>query len=295
MKLRRITRGAGPALLLALLTGPAHSDAEPACLGCHTDNADKPIHALFKTPHGKLQGGGAMACIACHGASEAHAGNPTMEKPTTSFGPRWGVAPAEANTACLSCHDKEQQMFWLGSGHEQEDLACTNCHRAHINRDPVLSDSGQLDACLGCHTRRQAELRLPSRHPILEGKTSCTDCHNPHGSGSESALVAATLNDTCYGCHQEKRGPFLWEHPPAAEDCSNCHTPHGSVHANLLTARAPFMCQQCHSAAFHPSQLYDGQSIRNNTANQYILGKSCLNCHSQIHGSNHPSGARLTR
>jgi hypothetical protein len=26
-----------------------------------------------------------------------------------------------------------------------------------------------------------------------------------------------------------------------------------------------------------------------------MLGKNCLNCHSQIHGSNHPSGARLTR
>jgi hypothetical protein len=26
-----------------------------------------------------------------------------------------------------------------------------------------------------------------------------------------------------------------------------------------------------------------------------LLGGSCLNCHSQIHGSNHPSGAGFAR
>jgi hypothetical protein len=31
------------------------------------------------------------------------------------------------------------------------------------------------------------------------------------------------------------------------------------------------------------------------TANQNVLGKNCMNCHGQVHGSNHPSGARLTR
>ena len=186
-------------------------------------------------------------------------------------------------------------MFWQGSVHDQEEIACTDCHNTHTNRDPILSAEGQLDSCLACHTRQQAELRLPSRHPILEGKTSCTDCHNPHGSTTEFALLQPTLNDTCYSCHAEKRGPFLWEHPPAAEDCSLCHKPHGSVHASLLNTRGPFQCQQCHSAALHPSQLYDGSSTRSGSSNQYVLGKSCLNCHSQIHGSNHPSGARLAR
>jgi hypothetical protein len=26
-----------------------------------------------------------------------------------------------------------------------------------------------------------------------------------------------------------------------------------------------------------------------------VIGRSCQNCHSQIHGSNHPSGARFQR
>ena len=248
----------------------AHS--QPDCMTCHTAASDEPIHALFQTAHGRLNGGGMAACTSCHGSSDAHRGNPTNNAPDTSFGPRWEGAAADTNTACLGCHEQKQQMFWLGSVHEQEDLACTSCHNSHTRSDAVLSDAGQLDTCLGCHSRQQAELRLPSRHPILEGKTSCTDCHNPHGSGSESALIEPTLNDTCYSCHSEKRGPHLWEHPPVAEDCSNCHKPHGSVHANLLTARAPFMCQQCHAAAFHPSLAYDGSSTRNGSSNQYLLG-----------------------
>ncbi|MEP1595023.1 MAG: cytochrome c3 family protein, partial [Halieaceae bacterium] len=108
-------------------------------------------------------------------------------------------------------------------------------------------------------------------------------------------LHQVSVNDNCFSCHQEKRGPFLWEHPPAAEDCSLCHRPHGSVHPRLLTARGPAQCQQCHAAAFHPSLPYGTEGLPGGSANQNVLGKNCMNCHSQVHGSNHPSGARLTR
>ena len=273
----------------------AKKAAEPRCLMCHRDSADKPVHAIFKTPHGQLNGGGAAGCVSCHGASNEHQRGPTRNPPDRSFGPKWALPVAEGNGVCLECHNKESQMFWLGGVHEQEELACTDCHNAHVPRDPMLTADGQLDQCLTCHTRQQAQLRLPSRHPILEGKTACTDCHNPHGSSTESMLTAPTLNDNCYECHQDKRGPHLWEHQPVSEDCSYCHNPHGSVQPSLLTARGPFLCQQCHSANFHPSQAFDGRSTTNSSSNAYILGKNCLNCHSQVHGSNHPSGARLMR
>jgi DmsE family decaheme c-type cytochrome len=282
-------------MTMALLGAAASIADDGGCTGCHTASADKPVHAILQTPHGRIKGGGNAACTSCHGESEAHAGNPSQEAPTTSFGPRWALPAEGSNAACLSCHQGEQQMFWNGSVHETEDTACTDCHQLHRNQDPVLTADGELSTCLTCHTKVQAEIRLPSRHPIVEGKTSCSDCHNPHGSSSDFALLAPTLNDSCYGCHAEKRGPHLWEHPPAAEDCSLCHRPHGSVNERLLTSRAPFLCQQCHSAAFHPSQLNSGATAGNRSSNQNLLGKNCLNCHSQVHGSNHPSGARLTR
>jgi DmsE family decaheme c-type cytochrome len=279
-------------LLLLVLSGAQAS--EPTCLRCHDASSNSPVHAIFQTRHGQLEGGGVAACISCHGDSSEHAASPTRDAPTSSFGPRWALPSDKANGVCLGCHQQDQ-MFWVGSIHEQEEVACTDCHNSHRQRDAVLVRGGELDTCLGCHTRQQAELRLPSRHPILEGQTACTVCHDPHGTTTESALRQPTLNDNCYSCHDDKRGPHLWEHPPVAEDCSTCHKPHGSVHASLLTTRGPFLCQQCHSAAFHPSVQYDGRSTTSGSSNQYVLGKNCLNCHSQVHGSNHPSGARLAR
>jgi hypothetical protein len=63
----------------------------------------------------------------------------------------------------------------------------------------------------------------------------------------------------------------------------------------MLKVRTPWLCQQCHAEAFHPSDLYNGAGIPPAGAAQQLLGKGCLNCHSMIHGSNHPSGQRFSR
>ena len=108
-------------------------------------------------------------------------------------------------------------------------------------------------------------------------------------------LAKQSLNQTCYSCHAEKRGPVLWEHAPVSEDCSLCHAPHGSVHMALLKKPAPLLCQQCHSPAGHPSVAYTAQGLPSGTPSGFLLAGSCANCHTQVHGSNHPSGARLMR
>jgi DmsE family decaheme c-type cytochrome len=268
---------------------------EPGCLDCHTAEAGSPVHTIFNTAHGKVQGGGAASCTTCHGASEAHDRRGKRAPPDVSFGPRWPSDAETRNASCQGCHDNGDQLLWAGSAHQQDNLGCNDCHRSHQVRDIALDDRESQQLCLNCHSQVRAELQLPSRHPITEGKTACGDCHNPHGGLGDAALHQATLNDNCFSCHQDKRGPFLWEHPPAAEDCSLCHRPHGSVNARLLTARGPALCQQCHAAAFHPSVPYGSQGLPGGAPNQNVLGKNCLNCHSQSHGSNHPSGARLTR
>ena len=129
---------------------------------------------------------------------------------------------------------------------------------------------------------------------------TCVDCHNPHGSTSKSLLKADTVNETCYTCHTEKRGPFLWEHAPVRDNCLTCHNPHGSNQDKLLTAARSFLCQQCHGngpAVGHQSTMYNAGQILGGGAgpSTRTLGRSCQNCHSQIHGSNHPGGARLQR
>ena len=264
------------------------------CTQCHAASADKPLHALFNTAHGNLQASdGGNSCQTCHGGSEQHASNPINTPPSVSFGPRWPSDKEVSSGQCLTCHKGGEQMFWAGSAHHQESMGCNDCHTVHAMQDPVLAKISQPDVCYGCHVRQRSEAQLPSHHPIVEGKTACADCHNPHGSSTQVMLREPTLNDTCYTCHAEKRGPFLFEHAPVSEDCSLCHTPHGSVNTPLLTSRGPALCQQCHMAAFHPSLPSTGSGIA--SASPLLLAKNCTSCHSQVHGSNHPSGARITR
>ena len=107
--------------------------------------------------------------------------------------------------------------------------------------------------------------------------------HNAHGSQSVKLIAANTVNDKCYECHPERRGPFLWEHPPAREDCLNCHRPHGSNNPGLLKQRTTYLCQSCHLQGRH-------QTVAGRPNSIWQLNRGCINCHPQIHGSNHPSG-----
>jgi DmsE family decaheme c-type cytochrome len=137
--------------------------------------------------------------------------------------------------------------------------------------------------------------------PVPEGKMSCIDCHSPHGSPTRPLLRADSVNDVCYACHADKRGPLLWEHAPVRENCLNCHQAHGSNHEKLLVAARPYLCQQCHtSPAAHAGQFFRGDqtagaALAGGTQSPRMIGRTCQNCHSQVHGSNHPSGARFQR
>jgi predicted CXXCH cytochrome family protein len=72
------------------------------------------------------------------------------------------------------------------------------------------------------------------------------------------------------------------------ESCATCHEAHGSSNRNLLNRKDSFLCLQCHSYGGHINL-----PRYNRTSNPY--GSGCTNCHMAIHGSNHPSGAKLTR
>jgi DmsE family decaheme c-type cytochrome len=130
-----------------------------------------------------------------------------------------------------------------------------------------------------------------SHMPLREGKMTCTSCHNPHGTLTPSLLKEVSLNNTCYTCHAEKRGPFLWVHPPVNENCANCHDPHGSNHENMLRVAKPRLCQQCHIETRHPTSPYG----RDTGSLKFVMGRQCVSCHAVIHGSNHPSGFAFTR
>jgi predicted CXXCH cytochrome family protein len=139
----------------------------------------------------------------------------------------------------------------------------------------------------------------PSHHPILEGKVKCSDCHNPHGALTHAMLKHETVNQQCYSCHADKRGPFVFSHPPVEENCITCHTPHGSSHEKLLADKAPNLCQDCHVTGRHPttstargSRGSSPTARRTRRPNTRFIARGCLNCHNQIHGSNAPRRTR---
>ena len=176
-------------------------------------------------------------------------------------------------------------------------VGCSNCHYISERRSEknLFITEDPKKACFQCHKERRAQLQRSSHMPLREGKMDCASCHNPHGGPGPSLLKTASVNETCYTCHAEKRGPMLWEHPPVRENCANCHEPHGSNYPNLLKMKVPYLCQSCHVGAGHPSNIYNANNLPGGTTDQRLLGKGCLNCHSQVHGSNHPSGPRFQR
>jgi DmsE family decaheme c-type cytochrome len=206
------------------------------------------------------------------------------------------MAARDVSAVCLTCHTRGEHAQWKGSMHDTRNLSCITCHSVHSPK----SESAQLktatitETCAGCHTTEAAKLQRLGHMPVREGKMECTSCHNPHGTTSARLLRAGNwINETCTSCHAEKRGPFLWDHAPVREGCNTCHDPHGSNNDRMLVAKLPMLCQRCHIGTKHPSTIYDNNAL--NSKSSRLIGRACINCHQQIHGSNSPAGNTFLR
>jgi DmsE family decaheme c-type cytochrome len=319
------------AWLLALGTAHATVDESPAakavaeslkkdavCTRCHDESETKPLLSIYQTRHGVKADARTPTCQSCHGESDKHLaggkgpGTASRPPPDVVYKSKTSVFPptdalAQADT-CLACHKGGKRMHWDASQHQSRDIPCATCHQVHVRSDPVLTKATQPEVCYACHKTERAQSHRISTHPLAAGQMACSDCHNPHGTTGPKLLAKDSVNDTCYTCHAEKRGPFLWEHAPVVDDCTNCHTPHGSTNAPLLKARAPWLCQECHSGD-HGAQINSGANLQagavttvnginplaNAGARAQMGARACMNCHVLVHGSNHPAGAKFQR
>jgi DmsE family decaheme c-type cytochrome len=291
------------------------------CMKCHDES---PVIDVLNTPHATKGDSrtpfASHDCETCHGASPEHvasagklkAGDKPIPAAIRFSGP--GATPIkERNAVCLGCHENAKFTNWAGSTHEANNVACDSCHTIHVKKEPLLAKATQPEKCFTCHTQQRSESFQQSHHPIREGKVTCSDCHNVHGSAGPKLVKEFTVNETCYNCHADKRGPLLWEHQPVREDCTLCHSPHGSSNARLLNERLPYLCTGCHSddpnvvstpgarvssigwfggGASIPGHAPVGSGVINSPYMQY---RSCMNCHQMVHGSNSPNGSYFIR
>ena len=261
---------------------------QDTCLACHEDKAYKgTLHGMAANPRTPAA---TQGCESCHGPGKAHA-----ESGDASLIRRFNKESAvESSQACLTCHNRGNHAGWEGSGHERRNLSCSTCHSVHSPKsaERQLVQATETQLCATCHRLQVTKTERAVAHmPVREGKMSCSSCHNPHGSISnvKNLKTGSSVAELCTSCHTEMRGPMLFEHAPVRENCATCHDPHGSSNDRMLAVRMPMLCQRCHIASKHPATLYDKDQITTNKSNR-MFGRSCVNCHSNVHGSNHPSG-----
>lgn len=263
------------------------------CYRCHQQTQDLERIAHPHQIHGKNN----FECKTCHD-------------------PHGSIRQQSRTDLCLECHTGHPTMGWKSSAHALHGVACVDCHNPHTSTElPRYADIrhggwqrekrlpmavNDPETCYPCHQNIAAQFSLPSHHPLQQGKMRCTSCHDTHG-GATGNLKEPTINLVCYKCHADKQGPFVYQHPPVEENCDICHNPHGTVANNLMRQPTTFLCLRCHSGHRGNShsnidQFQKGVAGGNLRPAFYT---NCIQCHSQVHGSDVPSatrrGSRLQR
>ena len=204
----------------------------------------------------------------------------------------------ERNAACLDCHQNQARTGWHAGAHERGALACTDCHKLHAERDAVLTKADQADVCFSCHKKQRADFQKTSTHPVRFGLMRCSDCHSPHGSSEHGDADQADAEPdllhlprrkaraAVVGARAGGRRLLAVPHRATARCAARCSTRARRCCASNATAR-PAIRRWRAPGPRCPAAMRGG-SI-------FLLAGSCTNCHSQVHGSNHPAGAKLMR
>ncbi|MBF0121842.1 MAG: hypothetical protein HQL21_00360 [Candidatus Omnitrophica bacterium] len=201
------------------------------------------------------------------------------------------------NETCASCHEDQVKNYKL-STHGRLQLkgvdgvaeGCEICHGpGSIHAESgggkgvaIINPTKDPSICFSCHMEKKMEFNLPNHHPVLEGKMSCSDCHDPHGDANPTATSMESVNDSCFKCHKDQQGPFLHEHPALREGCASCHKVHGSINEKLLISGQSNLCLKCHTQTNFPTVGANSHSSRLYQGNCWASG-----CHFDVHGSNY--------
>jgi DmsE family decaheme c-type cytochrome len=248
------------------------------CLLCHDGQAE----TLQGTPHQLLSEDDIspsimVGCTGCHIGWEDHVDDPAADNIVA--GP--GLGSLEQAQQCNRCHQTPHQAAMATTdAHGRNGYNCSSCHTIHGNQNRMLVKDERENYCLECHNVVEAQFKARSAHPLESGNIRCTDCHQ-FGNIADQ-LHAQGLDWTCQECHPLIAGPHIYEHPVTYEHlvegsgCTECHNPHGSPNDRLLKQPGDGTCRQCHMVPPGHRIAHAGLGSRH----------ACIDCHSEIHGSN---------
>jgi predicted CXXCH cytochrome family protein len=197
------------------------------CYTCHTVTGNG--NAASGTPAGHDAVKDAVyydvQCENCHGAGLTHVegvGQGSLVRPLARIG-------MTGTGDCGDCHSGAHQPFaeeWSASGH------------ANVS----ASRAGNAE-CAGCHDGRKALERFDPTVNYKEKAgatdyqpTTCSVCHNPHGSDNPSQLrfpvtSADPAQNLCMQCHLRRIEPLVSSSSP--------HAPQGAVLLGFAGYRPP--------------------------------------------------------
>lgn len=214
---------------------------------------------------------------------------------------------------CSECHDQIAEDFDSSThallkvqGANTEHIGCESCHGAgsvHANSggayNTIINPKKDPGVCFQCHLDVRSSFHLPHAHPVLDGKVSCSDCHDPHkGPAVKGGTTLVGANDLCAQCHMAQHGPFVFEHEATREGCTICHQPHGSINAKMMRERNAAACTKCHPV----QQTSGGVFIGGFPHDTFVPGGTSrlsrgtcwsAGCHEAVHGSQVSSSLRF--
>lgn len=148
---------------------------------------------------------------------------------------KWVHKPVK-EAKCFECHDKERHFIPVEpfaerclKCHTKMDASikeapythgpvaagfCTICHSPHKSTDKTHLRKPVNSLCADCHVADDQGFSYHSQsyikfHPVekvfvkkLDKELECSDCHNPHYSGSPMMLVTKDEGSLCIKCHE---------------------------------------------------------------------------------------------
>jgi hypothetical protein len=249
----------------------ALSEADQACLGCHSaeqhktlGNGDKLSLKVNSTEIEKSVHA-TIGCSACHGfTSDDH--------PHKAFKTKKEYSAITARR-CIVCHSSlDNKIHAKLVSQKSPMMLCTDCHGAHaVQRVRELSKGNQY--CLACHSREinihfsngtketvtvQESVLNTSVHKNL----SCVDCHvrvyselHPIRDFKDKRDFAQAMAENCRRCHFDKYSKTLegihykalTEGSTKTPFCTDCHGTHAIASARSDKLANARKCEQCHS------------------------------------------------